>query len=141
MNIRSPLPGDFEVIRSMLAEAGLPVTDFLPDHLAFTAADDDTPIGAIGIEAFGDIGLLRSLVVSRDARSRGLGRRLVDALEAGARGEGIVEIWLLTIDADPFFAKLGYEPRDRADAPLSIRQTAEFSGLCPDDAVLMSKRL
>ena len=66
---------------------------------------------------------------------------LVDALEAMARSRGIVELWLLTIDADAWFARLNYLVRERDDAPVDIRNTREFSGLCPGDAVLMSKRI
>jgi len=55
--------------------------------------------------------------------------------------DGVDELWLLTIDADAFFVSLGYETRERSEAPEAIRNTEEFSGLCPEDAVLMSKQL
>jgi amino-acid N-acetyltransferase len=97
--------------------------------------------GVIGLESFENLGLLRSLVVSRAARGSGIGAALVAALEAVCRELGVRELWLLTIDADAFFAKLGYVTRSRDAAPEAIRNTAEFSGLCPGDAVLMSKEL
>ena len=84
---------------------------------------------------------MRSLVVSRAARGSGVGAALVAALEAACWDRGIQELWLLTIDADSFFEKLGYAVRSRVVAPDAIRDTEEFSTLCPGDAVLMSKAL
>ena len=62
-------------------------------------------------------------------------------LESHAIGQGVREIWLLTIDADAWFQGLGYEARSRDQAPAAIAQTAEFISLCPGDAVLMQKAL
>lgn len=139
--IRRATEADLPEVRSMLEDAGLPTRDLTVAHLAFVTAEGDRIAGAIGIESFGDVGLLRSLVVATDARSSGLGRALVTALENDASGAGIRELWLLTIDADAYFRRLGFLTRDRADAPDGIRGTAEFSSLCPGDAVLMSKTL
>jgi N-acetylglutamate synthase-like GNAT family acetyltransferase len=141
MTIRSPKVQDFQNVRELLADAGLPTEDFAPEHLACVADDAGTPVGAIGFERYETVGLLRSLVVAESARVNGLGRELVEALEAKAREQGVAEIWLLTIDADAYFEKLGYTSRDRSDAPNAIQNTAEFAGLCPADAVLMSKAL
>lgn len=141
MIVRLPQVQDFQEVRELLADAGLPTEDFAPEHLAFIADDAGTPVGAIGFERYEGVGLLRSLVVAASARVAGIGRQLVAALEARAREEGVAEVWLLTIDADAYFGKLGYSRRERADAPADIRNTAEFAGLCPADAVLMSKRL
>ena len=141
VRIRRAVHEDFSQAKRMLSTAELPVTDLLAEHLAFVAVDEERVIGVIGFESCGRIGLLRSLVVAEDARAAGVGRRLVASLEAAAREQGLDELWLLTIDADPYFARLGYETRDRKDAPETIRQTAEFSGLCPGDAALMFKPL
>jgi len=132
---------DFDAARHVLTDAGLPVEDLSVEHLAFVAESDGRFVGVIGLESFGPIGLLRSLVVSEKARADGLGRRLVAALETSEREQDTEELWLLTIDADPYFQRLGYIVRDRANAPPAIRATAEFSRLCPGDAVLMSKML
>jgi len=139
--IRRAHHGDIDAARNLLSEAGLPVEDLSAEHLAFVAEIDGRFVGTIGLESFGAIGLLRSLVVSADTRAGGLGRRLVAELEASTHEQGTEALWLLTIDADPFFQRLGYVVMDRADAPPVIRKTAEFSGLCPGDAVLMSKAL
>ena len=55
--------------------------------------------------------------------------------------KNISELWLLTIDADTWFATLGYLTQSRDSAPPAIQSTEEFSSLCPGDAVLMKKLL
>ena len=139
--IRPPCEPDFASVRRLLIKADLPVDDFVAKHLAFVASVDEQPVAAIGYEDFGDTWLLRSLVVDKEHRSHGLGARLVAALEDSAREQGVVQIWLLTIDADGFFKSLGYELRQRDEAPADIRGTAEFTDLCPASAVLMSRSL
>jgi amino-acid N-acetyltransferase len=101
----------------------------------------DLLLASIGLEVLGTVGLLRSLVVAKDARSSGLGGKLVGALESAAEAAGITELWLLTIDAQRFFQRHNFEIVDRTAAPDEIRQTDEFSALCPGTAYLMRKSL
>ena len=139
--IRPASPDDLDDAVTLLKDAGLPVADLSVERLALVAEKNNVFQGVIGLESFGAVALLRSLAVSVDARGAGIGPGLVTALEVACRADGVCEIWLLTIDADAFFTKLGYETRGRADAPQAIQNTKEFSGLCPGDAVLMSKTL
>jgi len=141
LTIRPAMPADLDVAIELLQSASLPVGDLSVDKLALVAEKDEKLQGVIGLESHSDCALLRSLVVSIDARGAGIGPALVTALESICQVNGVSELWLLTIDADVFFAKMGYLARDRADAPDAIRSTNEFSGLCPGDAVLMSKKL
>lgn len=141
ISIRQATRDDLSTAKILLSDAGLPVDDLSATHLAFVGIAEDDVVGVIGFENHGRVGLLRSLVVAEDARASGLGRELVAALEASAREQGIDEIWLLTIDADPFFAQLGYQIRGRSSAPPEIAGTAEFTALCPGDAFLMCKAL
>ena len=76
----------------------------------------------------------RSLAVERRRRSRGLGARLVDAIETEARVRGVTALYLLTTTATTFFERMGYTAHDRAGVPSSIAATTEFSSLCPDTA-------
>lgn len=141
LTIRPAMPADLDAAIELLQSASLPVEDLSVDKLALVAEKDKKLQGVIGLELHGDCALLRSLVVAIDARGAGIGPALVTALESICQVNGAGELWLLTIDADVFFAKLGYLGRDRADAPDAIRSTEEFSELCPGDAVLMSKML
>ena len=141
--LRQATPGDWVATRELLLAADLPVDDLGPERLAgfLIAEDQNVTVGLIGLEVLGAVGLLRSLVVARNARNTGLGGKLVGALESAAVAAGIAELWLLTIDAERFFLRHDFEIVDRAATPDEIRQTDEFSALCPDTAFLMRKSL
>lgn len=141
--IRPAHPPDLPLAKGWLTQARLPVADLTPEHMNdfLIATLEGRPVGMIGLEHYGRDGLLRSLFVESDARGHGIARQLVLALERRAEATRVAEVWLLTIDADRFFTKLGYSVVERPAAPESIRSTVEFSKLCPGDAVLMSKRL
>lgn len=143
-SIRSGDASDWDAVRTLLVDDGLPIADLDASSMErFMVAESPQGdvIGAIGIEQYGQVALLRSLVISVGERQGGVGRALVERLEALASSLGITEVWLLTLDADGYFSRLGYEPREREAAPPAISGTEEFSKLCPGSAVLMRRRL
>jgi len=141
--LRQATRGDWVAARELLLAADLPVDDLGPERLAgfLIAEEQRETVGLIGLEVLGTVGLLRSLVVARNARNTGLGGKLVGAIESAAVTAGIAELWLLTIDAERFFLRHDFEIVDRTAAPDKIRRTDEFSTLCPDTAFLMRKSL
>jgi amino-acid N-acetyltransferase len=141
--IRPGVAADLPIIQAWLTDAGLPIVDLTPDHMNdfLVAVVDAESAGMIGLEQFDKLGLLRSLVIDPAARRSGIGRQLVAALEAHAVTRGVAELWLLTIDAEEYFLQFGYERFERDLTPNVIRETDEFSSLCPGDAVLMRKCL
>jgi len=143
VTIRPGTAADLAIVQTWLVNAGLPIADLTPDHMNdfLVAVVDAGPAGIIGLEQFDEVGLLRSLVIDPAARRGGIGRQLVAALEAHALARGVAELWLLTIDAEAYFQKLGYEIMERDRAPEVIRVTREFSSLCPGDAIVMKKSL
>lgn len=132
---------DALAIAALLQAAALPSEDFAPHLAHFLVARDarGNLIGAVGAEVWGPDALLRSLVVAPDQRGRGLGDRLVRALEAAAAGWGVRRWWLLTTTAETFFTKRGFVVTPRNAAPEAIAATAEFRGLCPSVAVCLSR--
>lgn len=60
---------------------------------------------------------VRSLAVAPDLKSRGVGRHIVEALEAEAREFGLHSIFAFTYVVD-FFGKLGFEVVERGELPL-----------------------
>jgi amino-acid N-acetyltransferase len=114
------------------------VTEQLLDHF-LVCRDDKGVVGAIALEPFGDLVLLRSLVVASDSRGEGLGGRLTLAAEALAGRTGAKGIYLLTTASERFFAARGYRTIPRSEAPLAIQHSTQFSALCPSSAVLMVK--
>jgi amino-acid N-acetyltransferase len=136
-------PRDFDRILALLEEARLPTRDLTPHSIDgfLVATDAQKVLGAVAIERYGDVGLLRSLVVAPDRKAEGLGKAMVQALEARARGEGISSLVLLTETAKGFFAALGYQEGRRADAPAAVQASSEFAFVCPASAAYMEKRL
>lgn len=142
MELRLHRPDDRDAVRSLLADAGLPVDDLDHANVQFIVAiDEGVIVGVVGIESFERAGLLRSLAVRPGLRESGIGGRLVDALEAFARERGIDRLLLLTQTAAPFFGKRGYRVIDRNDAPDDVCASAQFRSLCPQSATCMAKQL
>jgi len=130
-------------VAALLSGAGLPVSDLGEQrqlHL-FGARHEGKLLGVVGIEAYASVGLLRSLAVAATFRKLGHGHALLAHAEQSAAQLGIEELFLLTTTAADFFARHGYLPASRRDAPRAIAQTTQFSGLCPVTASLMRKRL
>ncbi len=138
-------PADGETLRyveALLAESGLPTDDVRDPAPAFYLAyADGDPVGVGGLETAGEVGLLRSVVVDRDHRGRGLGTSLCERLESRAAVAGIDALYLLTTDAAAFFAARGYERVDRDEVPDAVADTRQFRELCSETATCMGKRL
>ena len=134
--LRPARPAELDAIVALLRRAELPTEDLTAAKLdAFVVATaGEVCVGVVGLEIHGPDALLRSLAVERRHRSRGLGARLVDAIEAEARARGVTALYLLTTTATTFFERVGYTAHDRAAVPPSIAATTEFSSLCPDTA-------
>lgn len=129
--------------KELLLECGLPVRDL--DALDFEnflgCGDEENPAGVIGLELHGREALLRSLAVTADARRSGCGGALIAELETLAKSLGVKELYLLTETAESYFASRGYRSVERHAVAENIRQTREFSSLCPADAAVMKKSL
>ena len=130
------------LVAALLDAHGLPTEDLTADMLPdFVVAETaGTPCGVVGLQRAGDVALLRSLAVVHDARGLGLGAALVAEAEARAAAAGVTALYLMTTDAAAFFARLGYAPIARAEAPAGIRATAQYSTICRS-ATLMRKPL
>lgn len=129
-------------VEALLADSGLPVSDLAAQpalHL-LGARLNGKLVGVVGIEAYENVGLLRSLAVAGDFRHGGYGRALVAHAENLASQLGIQALYLLTTTAASFFARQGYEPVPRSTAPQAITKTAQFAGLCPASSVFMRKQ-
>lgn len=89
----------------LVAEAGGRVVAFGSLHVS------------MALEYDGDAGKLSAIVVDEVARGRGIGRVLVDAVEAEARSRGCVLLFLTTNErrraAHAFYRALGFEETGR----------------------------
>jgi amino-acid N-acetyltransferase len=129
-------------IISLLGTEKLPTED-LPTHLEnfFVATDNNKVVGSIGLEKYGNCGLLRSMVVNRDYRNKNIAAALVMELETYALAQGIAEMYLLTETAAAYFERKGYSKVERDNVPTALRASSEFSLVCPVSATVMKKSL
>jgi amino-acid N-acetyltransferase len=110
---------DLSAISALLENSKLPISDIKPGKIDFIIASnaEDKIIGCIGIESYG--------------------AALLDRLLLKAQQSGIETLHLLTTTAEKYFLKKGFSIAMREDAPQSIRNTIEFSSLCPSSSVYM----
>lgn len=128
---------------ALLAEAQLPTEDLTEAHCQhfFFAGPAQRPTGLVGLEMFGDVALLRSLVVTPERRGKGEGIALLEHAEDYARARGVRELYLLTTTAEKFFEKQGFVRASREAAPAAIARTREFAGICPASSAFMVRQL
>ncbi len=143
MNIVLASSGDGPWIRQLLTLCGLPHEDITPQHLRhfWVMKEEIEVVGVVGLEIFGRLALLRSLAVDPRFRKRGFARQLTEKAGEYATSLKIEELYLLTVTAESFFLKRGYQRNERNSASLAIQGTAEFQGLCPVSSVLMIKQV
>ncbi len=143
VSVSAAEPNQFDRIVALLDEARLPTSDLTPESIGgfLVATETHQVIGAVALERYGDVGLLRSLVVAPSHKGHGLGSALLRAIEERARAADITLLGLLTETATEFFGALGYRAGKRADAPPAVRASSEFASVCPASAVYMEKRL
>jgi N-acetylglutamate synthase-like GNAT family acetyltransferase len=142
--VRHIVPGDrdWPAFVTMLEAEGLPTEDLADPGQSFFVFQDVTGLAGFGgFVVLGEEGMIRSVVVGPGRKAAGIGSEVAAWLMARLKGEGAKRAWLLTTRAANFFERHGFDRADRAKAPLSIRRTREFTELCADTAVLMTRNL
>jgi len=134
---------DLPAIIDLLKTCGLPYTDLTLAHLTeFRVVRDGERLIALGgLEFCREAALLRSFAVLPAFREQGLARHLLAVLEQHALATGHQNIYLLTNTARSYFARRGFWPLAREQAPAAIAACPEFRSLCPVSAVFMRKAL
>lgn len=131
-----------EEVRALLARNDLPTADLAASPVElFEARAEGQRVGVGGLELYGTDALLRSVVVSPSMRGDGYGTATCDALESRASESGVETLYLLTTTASEFFERRGFEAVARNDVPVTVRDSAEFTDLCPDGATCMRRSL
>ena len=126
---------------TFLKQQQLPVSDIHDNTLLYVFMDAEKMIGSAGLEIFDDCALLRSVGLVQDARGKGYGKILHEQVEHFAKEKGINCLYLITTTAEKFFDRQGYCIIDRTMAPDAIKQTDQFTGLCPSSAMVMKKHI
>ena len=105
------------MLRRTPEEVALAIDDYV---VAVDAAGRVVACGALK-EYSPSVAEVAAIAVAREAHGRGLGRKIVEAVEALAVKRGIVDVFALTLKPG-FFDALGYERVDRARYPEKIRR-------------------
>jgi amino-acid N-acetyltransferase len=136
--MRRARPEDLPVVRGLLSGAELPLAGVDEHFEAFmVAVTAGGVVGAVGVEKYGEYGLLRSAVVVPESRGRGIGALLtLRALET-SRTRGVRAVYLLTTTAADYFTRFGFRRIAREDVPQELWQSAELKGACPESATVM----
>jgi amino-acid N-acetyltransferase len=136
--LRRATQKQYPQIVNLLQADSLPVEDIAEPGVEFLVLESADGVIACGaLERFEGCCLLRSLAVEESHRRIGHAARLCEALMSRAASNLYGDIFLLTNDAADYFARYGFEVFNRRRAPLVIRQSRQFSRLCPESAVLM----
>ena len=142
VNILKATAGDYDNVTALLSSQHLPVEDIDKTHSHFFVAKEEGAILAvIGLEVYGTLGLLRSMATDPAYRNKGLASMLELELINYAKKKGIQEVFLLTETAETYFSKKGFLKIRREEVPISIKNSPEFSHLCPSTAILMKKEI
>lgn len=126
---------------TLLEQHNLPTSDIDDDKLLYLLMNGEDLIGTAGLEVFGNSALLRSVSVVKAQQGKGYGKVINNTIEKYVKEIGVDCIYLLTTTAKDFFERQGYWIIDRNTVPEAVKQTAEFSSLCPATAVVMMKRI
>lgn len=131
LSTRLAVPGDEAAIESLILEAFLPFKDqYTSGAFEYTAAtadlirerfaegpmwlacDGDETVGTVSGLPEADRFYIRSMAVKPSAQKRGVGQKLLDALEHHARDAGFAKLYLYTTfvlpGAKPLYEKNGF---------------------------------
>lgn len=141
--IRRAKNDDLEPVRKLLEVANLPLDGVTESFDSFILAEGNGihVVGAAGLEVYGRVALLRSVVVAAEWQGYGVGRALTGEILSRAHARGIDDVYLLTTTAEQFFPAFGFVKVDRADVPGELQQSPELRGACPASATVMKLSL
>lgn len=139
MRVRGVGVDDAPVILDLLARDGgagalahaQPTLDdvraFLADHAAdaFIAESDGRAVGVTMFHGQGDVLWVFRLAVTEPMRGRGVGKRLIEAVEARARGASAAAVFVQVhkdSQAHSFFERIGYRVDNEEPEVIAGRQ-------------------
>lgn len=137
-SIRRATAADADAIVELVRDADLALPGVVEHLTTFLVAERGRKaVGTIGLEVRGTDALLRSAVVSPDARGCGIGTSLVSAVLDLARREGVNTLYLLTTSAQAYWSRQGFSVVSRDEVPGAVKRSEEFMGACPATAAAM----
>lgn len=138
IQIAAATPADIDAVKTLLTASGLPAAGVEEHWKTFIVArDGNAIIGCGGAETYPVAALIRSIAVDRAYRGQGVGRSIVRQLLDRLTIRGIREFYLLTTDAEPYFAKRGFKTVDRDEIHPQVLASSQFTDDCCSSAKCM----
>lgn len=130
MTIEQASIADLPEILALLSAADLPhegVTEYL-DGFLIARSKGGQLVGCVGLERYGQLGLLRSAAVLSEHQGQGIGSKLVRRLLEKAARDEIKEVVLLTTTAKDYFqTQFGFQEKLRADYQQRLADSPEWN--------------
>ena len=138
LTIHQANSGYLTEIKKILRSHNLP-NDDIDDHIDnfIVAKINGSVIGVIGVQFFNKLALLRSFGVINNYQHSGIGTILYNEMLKKMKNQLISEVFLLTISAESYFLKKGFNRIHRNIVPQKIKKSHEFKYACPSSAVCM----
>lgn len=129
---------DLPAIATILHEGGLPA-GAARERVGRTvvAEADRRTIATAAWEPVGPDALLRSVAVTLAARGTGTGMLVVAAALRTVARAGIRDVYLVTANAEGFFARCGFRTISREDLPEAVAAHRQIARECPLSAPVM----
>ena len=129
------------LIKDLLVENKLPVSD-LNNRITFFVEKRDKNIIAVGgIEDAGADAIIRSIAVAENCKGKGYGAEITKQLLYYAKTQKKNDIYLLTTTAQNYFPKFGFKEVNRNDLPAAVKNSSQYKDVCPESAVIMKLKL
>lgn len=137
-DIRQAIGDDAVGVADLLDAYHLPQDGFTEHLHHFLVIEMEGRLSAVaGLEYYHPAALLRSVAVHPQSRTSGLAQELVRQLLDIAYAQRIRQVFLLTMTAEEFFPRFGFQAVEREHVPQAMLSSAEFQGACPASARLM----
>jgi N-acetylglutamate synthase-like GNAT family acetyltransferase len=119
---------DLRGVLSLLESLQLPAAGVADHFRSFFVAKEKGGrlAGAIGLERYGALGLLRSAAVMPGLQKSGVGSKLTRLLIDFAKAEGLTELVLFTATARDFFAHFGFVSANRENYYPLLKASAQW---------------
>lgn len=129
VSITPAMPGDVRAILGLVEAVHLPPEDIAGAMEYFwVARTAERIVGAVGLEVYDDMALLRSLAVTPACQHLGLGRALTETALSYLTTRQFRAVYLLTTTAEAFFARYGFCLVARDAVSTGVQQSVEFQG-------------
>jgi amino-acid N-acetyltransferase len=144
VTIEKAVPECLGEVLEILARAGLPHDGVEKQISGFLIArgGGGQVLGCVGLERYGELGLLRSAAVLTEYQGQWIGSKLIREILRRAAAEGITEVALLTTTAKDYFQKkFGFKEAKRSRYEKRLVDSPEWNLPRCSSAAFMTLKL